>query len=205
MYLSTLPIFSINYIHLGMKQFFLSFSLFLLGSIAFAQKYIPVIKTGTVLSYNVALKNMGQEIQLGLTVTSFADPIKMQWNVPGYGTGSFEMPLKALESGKKLVLSPPEPDGVTKMKDDETLLVLPKSIYSDAVKNKAFELNGFKFAVIADTATYKINNKVTDIMHAVSANGKNEIWILNNPDYPLICQGKGVTRGIDFYLTAIKE
>ncbi len=188
-----------------MKQFILSFALLVCSPALFAQKYIPVIKAGTVLNYSVTLKNMGQNIQLDLTFNSLTDPIKMQWNVPGYGTGSFEMPIKALETGKKIVLSPPTPDGVTKMKNDETLLVLSKALYNDAVNNKAFELNGFQFAVITDTATYKINNKVTDILHAVSANGKNEIWILNSPDYPLICQGKGVTRGIDFYLTGIKE
>jgi hypothetical protein len=188
-----------------MKKLFLSFTLTLIYASLFAQKYIPTIKAGTILNYSVALKNMGQNIDLSLTFTSLGDPIKMQWNVPGYGTGGFEMAAKALETGKKIVLSPPEPDGITKLKDDETILVLSKSVYGDAVKNKAFELNGFKFAVIADTATYKINNKITDIIHAVATNGKNEIWILNNPDFPIICQGKGVTRGIDFYLTSIKE
>jgi len=188
-----------------MKKLFLSFTLTLICVSLFAQKYIPTIKPGTVLNYSVALKNMGQNIDLNLTFTSLGDPIKIQWNVPGYGAGSIEMAAKALESGKKIVLSPPEPDAVTKLKDDEALLLVPRSVYSDAVKNKAFELNGFKFAVITDTATYKINNKVTDIIHAVAANGKNEIWILNNPDFPIICQGKGVTRGIDFYLTSIKE
>jgi hypothetical protein len=188
-----------------MKQFILSFALVVIGATVFGQKYIPVIKEGTVLNYSVALKNMGQTVELNLTFSSLADPIKMKWEVLGYGTGSFEMPVKALEAGKKTVLSPPTPDGITKLSNDETLLMISKAVYSDAVKNKAFELNGLKFAVITDTATYKINKKVTDIIHAVSANGKNEIWILNSPDYPLICQGHGVTRGIDFYLTAIKE
>jgi hypothetical protein len=188
-----------------MKQYLMAFALFILSPVLFAQKYIPVIKAGTILNYSVALKNMGQNINFDLTFNSLTDPIKMKWNVPGYGTGIFEMPLIALENGKKIVLSPPEPDGITKMKDDETLLVISKATYNDGVNKKAFELNGLKFNVITDTATYRINDKITDIMHAVSANGKNEIWILNNPDYPIICQGKGVTRGIDFYLTSIKE
>lgn len=188
-----------------MKRLLLSLALFIIGAAAFAQKYMPVIKTGTVLNYSAFLKNTGQNAELNLTITNFTDPVKMQWNVPGYGTGIFEMPAKALESGHKTVLSPPEPDGVTKMGNDETLLVLSKALYNDATSKKAFELNGLSFAVITDTAVYKINNKQTDILHAVAANGKSEIWVLNNPDYPLICQGKGITKGIDFYLTSIKE
>lgn len=188
-----------------MKRFILSFTLCIIGVAAFAQKYIPVIKVGTVFNYSAYLKNTGQNAELNLTINSISDPIKMQWNVPGYGSGIFEMPAQALESGKKTVLSPPEPDGVTKMSNDETLMVLSKSLYTDAVKNKAFELNGLKFNVITDTAVYKINNKQTDIIHAVTADAKGQIWILNNPDYPVICQGKGITKGIDFYLTGLKE
>ena len=188
-----------------MKRLLLLFVIIIAAAAASAQKYIPAIKTGTVLNYSVYLKNLGQTINLDLTFTSTDDPIKMKWNVAGYGSGFFEMPQQSLATGKKIVLSPPAPDAVTKIGNDETLLVLSKSVYNDAVNNNAFELNGLKFNVITDTVTYKINDKVTDIMHAVSANGKNEIWILKNPDYPLICQGKGVTRGIDFYITAVKE
>jgi hypothetical protein len=187
-----------------MKQLLFALGLLILTSAAFAQKYIPTIKTGSVLNYSIYMKNMGQNAELDLTITALTDPIKMQWSVPGYGTGVFEMPLKSLESGRKTILSPPEPDGVTKMGNDETLMVLSKALYSDATKNKAFELNGIKFNIVADTATYRINNKPTDILHAVSADNKSGIWILNNPDYPIICQGVNITKGIDFYLTSIK-
>ncbi|HEY0245190.1 MAG TPA: hypothetical protein VGC01_06470 [Mucilaginibacter sp.] len=187
-----------------MKQLLFALCFVVLAPAAFAQKYIPTIKAGSVLNYNIYMKNMGQNVELDLTINALTDPIKMQWNVPGYGTGSFEMPLKSLENGKKTVLSPPEPDGVTKVSSDETLMVLSKALFSDATKNQAFELNGIKFTVITDTATYKINNKTTDIVHAVSADNKSGIWILNNPDYPIICQGVNITKGIDFYLTSIK-
>jgi hypothetical protein len=188
-----------------MKKIFLSIVLLLIACSTFAQKYIPVIKTGSVLNFSIYLKNMGQNTELSLTVASLKDPITMHWNVPGYGGGEFEMPVKSLENAKKTVLSPPTPDGVTKINTDETLMVLSKALYTEATSTKAFELNGVKYAIIPDTAVYKINDKVTDIFLAVSADKKSEIWVLNSPDYPIICQAKGVTKGIDFYLTSIQE
>jgi hypothetical protein len=172
---------------------------------AFAQKYVPVIKEGTVITYDAYSKGMGQHIPLILTIKSLGDPVKMQWAVDGYGTGTFETPGKAMESGTKLVIKQPEPDDVTKMKDDETLVVISKATFGSLVKDKAFELNGQKFTVATDTASYKINDKDADIFHATSENGKGELWVFNNPDFPLIYKAKNVAKGVDFTLTAIKE
>jgi hypothetical protein len=180
---------------------------FLLGLFtgAFAQKYVPVIKEGTVITYDAYSVALGQHIPLTITIKSLGDPVKFQWDIEGYGTGSFEIPAKAIENATKLVIKQPDPDGVTKMKDNETLLVLSKAIFNSMVKDKAFELNSQKFTVASDTTTYKINNKPADVYHAIGDNGKSEVWILNNPDFPLIYRGKNVTRGVDFTMTGIKE
>ena len=98
-----------------MKQLFFSLVFSTILTATFAQKYIPVIKTGSVLNFSIYLKNMGQNADLNLTVTSLKDPITLHWNVPGYGGGEFERPVKSLENAKKTVLSPPAPDGVTKI------------------------------------------------------------------------------------------
>lgn len=172
---------------------------------AFAQKYVPVIKEGTVITYDAYSVALGQHIPLTITIKSLGDPVKFQWDIEGYGTGNFEIPAKAIENATKLVIKQPDPDGVTKMKDNETLLVLSKAIFNSMVKDKAFELNSQKFTVASDTTTYKINNKPADVYHAIGDNGKSEVWILNNPDFPLIYRGKSVTRGVDFTLTGIKE
>jgi hypothetical protein len=174
-------------------------------SAVFAQKYVPVIKEGSVLTYDAYSKALGQHIKLILTIKSLGDPIKMQWNVAEYGTGGFEMPAKALQSGTKVVIKQPEPDDVTKLKDDETLIVLSKAVFGSMIKDKAFTLNSQKFTVMADTATYKINDKPADVFHAVTDNNKNEIWVVNNPDFPLIYKATNVARGVDFVLEAVKE
>ncbi|MDP9047422.1 MAG: hypothetical protein M3N14_04745 [Bacteroidota bacterium] len=172
---------------------------------AFAQKYVPVIKEGSVITYDAYSVSLGQHIPLVITIKSLGDPVKIQWDIEGYGTGNFEIPAKAIESATKLVIKQPDPDGVTKMKDNETLLVLSRTLFNAMMKDKTFELNSQKYTVASDTATYKINNKPADVYHAISDNGKSEVWVLNNPTFPLVYRAKSVTRGVDFTLTGIKE
>jgi hypothetical protein len=171
-----------------------------------AQKYIPAIKVGTVMNYEAYLRNAGQRIPITLTIKNIGDPTDIQWDVQGLGTGVFEVPAKAQESGTKLVVREPASGNVTKMHDDETFVTVSKAVFASMAASQPFELNGMKFTVVAnDTTVYKINDKVTSIIHAVSGNSKSELWVLNNPDFPLICGETMVARGIDLTLLSIKE
>lgn len=175
------------------------------GNVILAQKFVPKIGVGSALNYNVIAVNSGQQIPLTLNIISMNDPMKIKWNLPGLGTGSFLIPVKALESGTKMRLEEPSADQDTKFKDDETLMFISKSALADLVKNQTFSINKVKFTVTPSTAPYQINSKDADVFHAVSANGKAEIWILNNPDFPMICKLTGNPGGIDFDLKTIKE
>jgi len=170
-----------------------------------AQKYVPVVKEGTVLNYDAFAKGLGQHIPLVFTIKSLGDPIKIQWDVDGYGTGSFEMPAKSLQSATKVVIKQPDPGAVTQIKEDETIIAISKDAFNNMVKDKAFEMNGQRFVVTADTAVCKINDKRLDVIYAISLNGKSEAWIVNNPDFPLVYRAKNISHGIDFTLTGIKE
>jgi hypothetical protein len=186
-----------------MKKVSLIILMAIAGNLAFGQKYSPKIGNNSVINYNVEATAVGQKVQLMLTVTSITDPVTMAWSIPGLGTGAYQMSAAGLASGTKMKIKEPA-EGLTKLKDDETLLVLSKNTFTDLTKNQAVELNGGKFAVKTDGTAYKINDKDADVVHAVSANGKVNIWILNNPDFPLICKLTGF-GGFDFDLASIKE
>jgi hypothetical protein len=170
-----------------------------------AQKYIPAIKAGTVMNYEAYLRNAGQHIPITLTVKSIGDPTNIQWFVDGLGTGVFEVAGKAQESGTKLVIREPAGGETTKLHDDETFVTVSKAVFTNMAANQPFELNGMKFTVIADTTVYKINDKVAPILHAIGSNKKSELWVLNNPDFPLICGEVMISKGIDLTLLSIKE
>lgn len=170
-----------------------------------AQKYVPHIKDGTLMTYSVKSRATGQTANINLTMISLTPPVKIKWEIPFVGKGFFEMSAKSIQSATKTLAEEPEPDEVTTMKDDETLLILSKDTYNCMITNKTFKLNGHTFNVQTDTAAFKINKKDADVFYAVSTKGNREIWVLNNPDFPLICRSKHVTNLIDFELASITE
>jgi nucleoid DNA-binding protein len=185
------------------KKLYLSFLLIAAYSASSAQKYIPEIKEGTVLNYGVISQATGQQAVVALTIASLGDPIKINWNIQFVGFGSFEMSAGAMRSATKTIAEEPAPDEVTKLSDDRTVIVLSKDTYTSLVTTKSFKLNGYTFNVLGDTSAFKINNKDADVFHAVTTKGHRELWILNNPGFPLICKSQKVTGGIDYTLTGI--
>ncbi|WP_419801276.1 hypothetical protein [Mucilaginibacter sp.] len=188
-----------------MKMLFVVALDFCLNVSVFAQKYVPQIKTGTVLNYTAYHKAFGQEVPLTLTVLSTTAPVQLKFYVPQLGTGTFEMSAKAVESGKKMAIKEPSMDDITRLKDDETLAILSKTTFNNLKTNNSFELNGQTFTVAADATPFKINDKEADVFYAATANGKTKLWILNDPDFPLICKLTGGPQGIDLNLQSIKE
>ena len=184
------------------------YSIILLALICYtasAQKYVPHIKEGTVMNYNAHSRATGQPAGITLTIISLTPPVKIKWEIPFVGTGFFEMSAKSIQSATKTLAEEPVPDETTTMKDNEALLILSKDTYNSMVTNKSFQLNGYTFNVQTDTAAFKINKQDADVFYAVSTKGNRKIWVLNNPDFPLICKSVKVTDYIDFEVTAIKE
>lgn len=188
-----------------MKKFALLIVAIVLSGTVFAQKYVPKMGIGTVLNYNIIAANLGQQIPLTLTSISLNDPMKFKWSVGGFGSGTFLIPVKALESGTKMSIKVPENDQATVYKDDETILFISKASFNDLVKNQSFVLNKTKFNAKPLDTPFLINTKEADVLHAVSDNGKVELWVLNNPDFPILCKMTGSPAGFDFTLTGFRE
>jgi hypothetical protein len=188
-----------------MKKLSLSILLLFASFCAFAQKYLPRIKEGSVLTYTAESRNSGQSAQVTLTIASLAYPVKIKWDIPGVGTGLFAMGAKSMQSATKTIAQEPDPDIVTTLDTDKTLIVISKDAYKSMIDQKTFVLNGYTFHAQADTSTFSINDQVAKVTYATTLKGHHEIWILNNPDFPLICKAHRVTPYIDFWLSAIKE
>ena len=155
------------------------------------------------MSYDVMSSASGQKATITIKFLSITPPVKMSWNIPFVGGGTFEMGEKSLESGSKLFASEPNADDVTKMDDNQTVLVLSKATFNDLTTSKSFKVNGYTFNIQPDTTAFKINNKEADVFHAVSTKGHHELWILNNPAFPLVCKSLNVTS-IDYGITGLQ-
>ncbi len=186
-----------------MKKFSLIILAFVLGTTVYAQGIVPKIKGNSVISYTYTMD--GQDMPLTLTFNSLGNPIKIDWNIDGIGSGNYEMSPDALANGKGVNILAAEPDQLTKLPSYQTVACISKAAYNDMVKTQTFEFNDLKFSATKDDAgTVKINNKTLDVYHAVATNGKGEMWILNNPDFPLVCKTVDNAQGADISLVSIK-
>jgi hypothetical protein len=131
-----------------------------------------------------------------------ASPVSIGWSVDGYGDGSFEMSDKGLESGSKMMIVSRPSAGATKLADDETFGLISKVAYKSLLETKGFTYNGIKFKAKATPKVLKLDDKELDVTHIASEDGKMELWILNNPAFPMIVQSSGMS--IDIVTTAIK-
>lgn len=188
-----------------MKKLLLLCLVLTLSAAVYAQKYKPVIKNNSTLNYKAVSRATGQPAVITLTLVNIAAPVKIKWAIPYVGTGFFEMSAASMQSAVKTIAKEPDPDEVTKIDDDKTLIVISKDSFNSLVNTKTFKLNNYTFNVQPDTSNYKINDKPADVFYAVSTRGSREIWILNNPDFPLICCAKRVTPYIDFSLVTLTE
>lgn len=184
-----------------MKKIFLSLLCLSISIASFAQKTLPEIKAGTALQCIAYVQ--GQEFPLGLTLKSIDGPVNVLWSVEGYGDGSFVMSAKALEGATKMYVTTQPSTGETKLGDDETFGMISKAAYKSLVDTKALTYGGVKFKVkTAANSTMKIGGKEMDVTHIASEDGKAELWILNNPNLPLLLQSAGFPT--DIIVTEIK-
>lgn len=163
-------------------------------STAQAQKTMPEIKAGTTLNATAYVQS--QEVPVLFTIKRIEAPITFAWYVDGYGEGQFEISQKGFESGKSIYMEQP-PQGTTKLSDGETYGLISKDAYKSLVDNKAFTYNGIKFkAKETGLKPMKLADKEVDATQVASEDGKVELWILNNPSFPLILQTAGLNLDI---------
>ena len=183
-----------------MKKIFFSLFCLTFAITSFAQKTLPEIKDGTKM--NASVFAQGQQLPLGLTVKVPKGAVSLAWSVEGYGDGEFVMREKGLESGTGLSLAQPGL-GTTKLSDSETYGLISKAAYKTLVDTKGFTYSGIKFkAKTTGAKPMSIGGKEIDVTHIASEDGKIELWILNNPNFPFILQTAGMP--FDTVITEIK-
>ncbi|OCX54652.1 hypothetical protein BEL04_10525 [Mucilaginibacter sp. PPCGB 2223] len=186
-----------------MKKIYGCLLLALTGQAALAQKFVPQIKSGTEMGYTISLKD--QAVAFSLTLSATRDSLKMKWHVEDYGSGNYVMSTKSLQSGIGMHLESPEPNANIELPETETLAFISKDAFKDITQKQEMEFGDVKYVLSKNQLSdIKIGNKQLDVIHAQAANGKTELWILNNPDFPLICKTKNGSEGVDLEIDYIK-
>lgn len=186
------------------RRFTYLLMLSMLYTSAIAQQPAITIKPGTKLDYRFFL--YGQTVAIGMTVKSVTDSVLLDWNLRGMAFGSYLVSKEGFENGSKLNFIQPAPSTVLRLANDETFAVISKTAFRTLKKDKKFVYNQTTYVLQDDKSqpAFKAGDREIDVIHVVGVEEHEELWILNDPDFPLICQVKNNPVGIDFIITGIK-
>lgn len=178
--------------------------IFLFSLICFrsaAQQSIPVIKAGTQIDYKYNL--YGQSAVISMKVRSVCDSIVLDWNMRGYAYGSYLVSAAGFEKGTKINFLQPAPLKQLALAADETFAVISKAAFKALKKDKRFIYNNTTY-VLKDEQPFKSGDQELDVIHVTGLEEAGDMWILDDPGFPLICQFKNNPLGINFTVTSIK-
>lgn len=169
-----------------------------------AQTYVPTIKNNTALHY--VCKLHGQTRTLTLTAKISADRLVLDLDTRGVKSSIVISP-EGLKKGNALSFNQGETSDVIVLKPTETFFMISQSAYQDLVKNNQFIYNNTTYVLDknADKNPVVIDGKTVDALHVVAQIDETEMWIVKNPDYPLICKITKNPLGINFTLVKIDD
>lgn len=173
------------------------------GLASYGQKVNPVIQAGTTFQYTFNLH--GQTAPYQLTVGRLSDSLTLNWSIRDLAGGTYLIVPKALNAATHLNFAQPQPSAKVVLKEHETFLLISRTQFRNLKRNGQFMYDNtvYQLREAAQSDIVKIGEQVLDVLHVAATDETTEFWILNNPNYPFICQIKGNPLGIDIKLNAI--
>lgn len=161
-----------------------------------------VVKQGSVIGYN--LKLHGQTVAMALTVTRLSDSVILDWKIRNSATGRYIILPAAVNKAGKLNFVQPEPN-TTVILPSQTFFFISRQAFNDLVKRKSYRYDNTIYDLKGDgkPEMLTVGGKVINVLHVAARNETTEFWILNNPDFPLLCRIAGNPLGIDAEITSL--
>lgn len=170
-----------------------------------AQSYIPTIKNNTELHYICKLH--GQTRTLTLTAKTTKDTFVFNLNTKGVKNSTIKIQQEGLKNGNALSYNQGEDLEVIVLKPTETFFMISQSAYQDLLKNNKFIYNNTTY--VLDQNTDKnivvIEGKTVETLHVIGQIDETEMWIVKNPEFPLICKITKNPLGINWTLVKITD
>lgn len=169
-----------------------------------AQGYVPTIKNNTELNY--VCKLHGQTRTLALTTKITNDNLVLDLDTRGVKSSIVIMP-EGLKNGNSLSFNQGETSDVIVLKPTETFFMISQSAYQDLLKNDKFIYNNTTYVLDENTDknSVVIDGKSVDTLHVIAQIDETEMWIVKNPEYPLIYKITKNPLGINWTLVKIED
>lgn len=152
-----------------------------------AQNYIPTLKNNTQLHY--VCKLHGQTRTLQLTAETANNALAFKLETRGVKSKIVMLP-EAVKNGNALSFNQGEYAPVLNLKPTETFFMISQSAYNDLIKKNSFVYNNTTYILdkSEDKNGVSIDGKLIDALHVKAQIDETEMWIVKNPEFPLICK-----------------
>ncbi|MGO4770496.1 hypothetical protein ACEN2I_02450 [Flavobacterium sp. W22_SRS_FK3] len=170
-----------------------------------AQSYFPTIKNNTELHYICKLH--GQTRTLTLTTKMTDDGLVFNLNTKGVKNSTIKIQQEALKKGNALSYNQGEDLEVIVLKPTETFFMISQSAYQHLEKTNQFIYNNTIYVLDKnkDQNSIVIEGKTVEALHVIAQIDETEMWIVKNPEYPLICKITKNPLGINWTLVKIVD
>ena len=185
-----------------MKQLIVFWTVFVFCVVTKAQDHL-MLKQGSRLQYSVTVG--GRTFPMFALIESLtADNLSLAWNFESGRSGKFIMKRPSLDSARFGYWNQPIDGEELELPASQNVLFLSRLIFSSLQKKKeaVFDEYTIKVKPPVDGNAFKLKNRIIDAI-AVTGDSGAKIWVLNNPDTPLILKIEGNPFGVDVELTEI--
>ncbi|URM36120.1 hypothetical protein [Flavobacterium anhuiense] len=186
-----------------MKNIFLMLLFCIVYQKGISQNYIPTLKNNTQLHY--VCKLHGQTRTLQLIAETATDKLAFKLETRGVKSKIVMLP-EAVKNGTELSFNQGEYEPVLNLKPTETFFMISQSAYQDLVKKGSFVYNNTTYVLDEKNAeSVQIEGKPIDALHVKAKIDETEMWIVKNPDFPLICKITNNPLGINPTLVKVVD
>lgn len=182
-----------------MRNLILSLLFCAVYQIGISQNTIPFLQNNTELHYSCKLHGQTRALKLTTKITN--DTLVLDLETRGVKS-SIVMAQKALKKGNALSFNQGEYADVLYLKPTETFFMISRSAYQDLMANNTFIYNNTTYVLDEKNAgkNTQIDGKPVDTIHVTAEIDQTEMWIIKNPDFPLIYKIIKNPLGINFTL-----
>lgn len=187
-----------------MKRNFIFISLPLFFIIVFSSVDAhPAIGVETTFNYTLFLH--GQQRRLNITIKNGRGALVLEWESSPY-QGSFCLSNKAVQYADRMYFKQPTPFTQIQTAENETLFCfISQNAYAVLKEKSHFKYNETVYREIeeVDREFLLQKNQSLPVLHVIDEIDDSEMWILDDPLFPIVCEMRHNPRGVDFKLNAI--
>ncbi|WP_281233967.1 hypothetical protein [Flavobacterium gelatinilyticum] len=185
-----------------MKNTILAILLCVIFQNARSQSFIPEIKNNTEFHYVCRLH--GQTRTLTLTAKPENEGLTFKLETRGVKSSIVMLP-EAVKNGNSLSFNQGEYEPVLNLKPNETFFMISRSAYQELTHSDKFIYSNTIYDLVKNNnkESVIIQGKTVEALHVKAQIDKTEMWIVKNPEFPLICKVLKNPLGIDFTMVQV--